>query len=74
MIRKIKNFWVSLDETTIISKREMFLEIVAVAFAGLVLGMLLTPKKTVTIGSNNSGNGCNCGNASLDDADEEAEV
>ena len=74
MIRKIKNFWVSLDETTIISKREMFLEIVAVAFAGLVLGMLLTPKKTVTIGRNNAGGGCSCGNASLDDADEEAEV
>ena len=71
MIRKIKNFWVSLDETTIISKREMFLEIVAVALTGLVLGMLLTPKKTVTIGSNNSGNGCNCGNKNGDDTEDE---
>ena len=74
MIRRIKNFWVSLDETTIISKRELFLEIVAVALTGLVLGMLLTPKKTVTIGSNNSGNGCNCGNSNGDDTQEDAET
>ena len=53
MITKIKNFWTSLDETTIISKRELFLGIVAAALAGLALGMIFTPKKTVTIGSNN---------------------
>ena len=74
MITKMKNFWTSLDETTIISKRELFLEILAVALTGIVLGMILTPKKTVTIGSNNSGNGCNCGNAGLADEDEEAEA
>ncbi|MCI7130607.1 MAG: hypothetical protein MSA09_08695 [Lachnospiraceae bacterium] len=78
MIRKMKTFWNSLDETTIVSKRELFLEIVAVALTGLVLGMIFTPKKTVTIGSNNSGNGCNCGNSGCDgcedcgDEDEEA--
>ena len=71
MITKMKNFWNSLDGTTIISKRELFLEIVAVALAGLVLGMILTPKKTLTIGSNNSGNGCNCGNSNGDDVEEE---
>lgn len=78
MIRKMKTFWNSLDETTIVSKRELFLEIVAVALTGLVLGMIFTPKKTVTIGSNNCGNGCNCGNSGCDgcedcgDEDEEA--
>lgn len=71
MIRKMKAFWTSLDETTVVSKRELFLEIVAVALAGLVLGMILTPKKTLTIGSNNSGNGCNCGNSNGDDVEEE---
>ena len=74
MITKMKTFWTSLDETTIISKRELLLEILAVALTGIVLGMILTPKKTVTIGSNNSGNGCNCGNAGLADVDEEAEA
>ena len=71
MIRKMKAFWTSLDETTVVSKRELFLEIVAVALAGRVLGMILTPKKTLTIGSNNSGNGCNCGNSNGDDVEEE---
>ena len=71
MIRKMKAFGTSLDETTVVSKRELFLEIVAVALAGLVLGMILTPKKTLTIGSNNSGNGCNCGNSNGDDVEEE---
>ena len=74
MIRKMKTFWTSLDETTVVSKRELFLEIVAVALAGVVLGMLFTPKKTVTIGSNNSGNGCNCGNSNGDDTQEDAET
>ena len=67
----MKSFWTSLEETTVVSKRELFLEIVSVALAGIVLGMILTPKKTVTIGSNNSGNGCNCGNSGSDDSEDE---
>ena len=73
MIRKMKDFWTSLDEMQTVSKRELFLEIVAVALTGIVLGMLLTPKKTVTIGSNNSGNGCNCGNKNGDEPAEDEE-
>ena len=74
MITKVKNFWNSLDGTTSISKRELFLEIMVAALTGLVLGMIFTPRKNVTVGSHNSGNGCNCGNAGLTDADEEAEA
>lgn len=70
MIRKMKSFWASLEETTVITKRELFLEVVVCALAGIVLGMILTPKKTVTIDSNNSGNGCN-NSASADVEDEE---
>lgn len=71
MLRKMKTFWTSLDETTVISKRELFLEIVVCALAGLVLGMIFTPRKTTTIGSNNSGNGCNNGNGENEDEKEE---
>lgn len=67
MIRKMKAFWTSLDGTTVISKRELFLEIVVCALAGLVLGMIFTPRKITTIGSNNSGNGCNNGNGENED-------
>lgn len=62
MIKKIRTFWCSLEETTTITKRELFLEITVCALVGLVLGMILTPRKSVMIGSNNSGNGCNNGN------------
>lgn len=74
MITKMKNFWNSLDEMTAVSKRELFLGVVSAALLGAVLGMILTPKKTVTIGSNNSGNGCNCGNGycGCDEEEEEA--
>ncbi len=69
--KAIKKFWDSLDEVTMISKRELFLEIVATALAGIVLGILLTPKKSVTIGSHNCGNGHNVGNGKMPDEDEE---
>ncbi|MCI5934667.1 MAG: hypothetical protein SO019_10390 [Lachnospiraceae bacterium] len=74
MITKMKNFWNSLDEMTAVSKRELFLGVVSAALLGAVLGMILTPKKTVTIGSNNSGNGCNCGNGYCDCDEEEEEA
>ena len=73
MITKMKNFWNSLDEMTAVSKRELFLGVVSAALLGAVLGMILTPKKTVTIGSNNSGNGCNCGNSNGDEPTEDEE-
>lgn len=68
--KAVKKFWDSLDEVTMISKRELFLEIVVTALAGILLGILLTPKKSVTIGSHNSGNGCYCGNGKTPDEDE----
>lgn len=74
MITKMKNFWNSLDEMTAVSKRELFLGVVSAALLGAVLGMILTPKKTVTIGSNNSGNGCNCGNGYCDCDEKEEEA
>ena len=73
MIKKMKNFWDSLEGTAIVSKRELFLELLAVALTGLVLGMIFTPKKSVTVGSNNCGNGCNCGNHGCQDEEENGE-
>ena len=70
MIKKMKNFWTSLEGTTVISRRELFLEIVVCTLAGILLGIIFTPKKTTIIGSNNSGNGCNNGNESADDEEE----
>ncbi len=55
-MKKIKEFWESLDDMTTVSKRELFLEVVCCALAGFVLGILFCPKKRTTIGSFN-GNG-----------------
>ena len=54
-------------------KEHSLLRLILMA-ATFVLGMILAPKKTLTIGSNNSGNGCNCSNTGLIDTDEEAEA
>ena len=43
--KAVKKFWDSLDEVTMISKRELFLEIVATALAGIVLGIAETEKR-----------------------------
>lgn len=58
-MKKIKAFWTSLEEgETTISKRELFFILATCSLAGIVLGAIFSPKKSVTIGSNNSGNGC----------------
>ncbi len=69
MIKKMKSFWASLEGMTEISRRELFLEVLVCILAGIVVGMICTPKKTVTIGSNNSGNGCNNGYGSDEEGD-----
>ena len=69
MITKLKDFWHSLDEATTISKRELFLGVVTAALSGIVLGMILTPKKHITIGSNNCDNGCNYGGIDSEETD-----
>lgn len=61
MLEKMKAFWNSLDNNVVIHQRELFLGVTACALAGVLAGMLLSPKKTVTIGSNNGNN--NTGNA-----------
>ncbi len=67
-MKKIKEFWVSLEDVTAISKRELFLGLLSCTFAGIVLGVFFSPKKTVTIGCNN-GNG-----TSYLDADEDEQA
>lgn len=46
-----------LDQPVERTNREMVYGAVACIAAGIVVGMLLSPKKNVTVGSNNSGNG-----------------
>lgn len=53
---KVKHFWRSLDKKVVVNQRELILGVTACALAGVVTGMLISPKKTVSIGSHNASN------------------
>ncbi len=58
MMKKIKwnllSWWEGMDVETVVRKRELFLEITVCILAGIVVGLLFSPRKSITIGSNNS--------------------
>ena len=56
MKEKWELFKVSLTENKIMTKKEWLLTIAVFALAGIVLGMFLSPRKNITIGSNNGNN------------------
>lgn len=62
MDTKLCKFWASLDRKILINKRELLLEMTACTLAGVLVGILLSPKRTLTIGSYN-GNGAASGEA-----------
>lgn len=53
MLEKLKKTWKELDQTVPVNMRELTLGIAACTLAGVVLGMLFSPRKNQTIGSNN---------------------
>ena len=80
MCKKLEKFWNSLDRAVVVNKRELVLGVAACTLAGVLMGMLLSPRKTVTIGSNNGSNntgnsaGLTTGDEAEDDSsDEEAQ-
>ena len=70
MCKKLEKFWNSLDRTILVNKRELVLGLTVCTLAGVVAGILLSPRKTVTIGSNNGNN--NTGNSAGLTAGDEA--
>ena len=60
MKEKWELFKESLLEEKSMTKKEWLLTIAVVALAGIVFGMLASPRKNMTIGSHN---GNNCGNS-----------
>ena len=79
MCKKLEKFWNSLDRAILVNKRELVLGIAACTLAGVVAGILLSPRKTVTIGSHNGNNstgnstGLTTGDEPEESADQEAE-
>ena len=73
MCKKLEKFWSSLDCTILVNKRELVLGVATCTLAGVLAGILLSPRKTVTIGSHNGNN--NTGNsAGLTTSDEPEEA
>ena len=73
MCKKLEIFWSSLECTILVNKRELVLGVAACTLAGVLAGILLSPRKTVTIGSHNGNN--NTGNsAGLTASDEPEEA
>ena len=79
MCKKLEKFWSSLDRTILVNKRELVLGVAACTLAGVLAGILLSPRKTVTIGSHNGNNstgnstGLTTGDEPEESADQEAE-
>ena len=73
MCKKLEKIWNSLDRTILVNKRELVLGLTVCTLAGVLAGILLSPRKTVTIGSHNGNN--NTGNsAGLTTSDEPEEA
>lgn len=75
MLENLKKNWDALNVRIVVNKREMVLGLAVCALAGFGLGMLLSPKKQVTIGSHNGNN--NSGSLSAvegSEAEDEAEA
>lgn len=54
MDRDLSHLWASLDRKTTVSRRELVLSLALCALSGMVLGMLLSPRKHLVIGCNNN--------------------
>ena len=68
MCKKLEKIWSSLDRTILVNKRELVLGVAACTLAGVLAGILLSPRKTVTIGSHNGNNNGN--SADLTDSEQ----
>ena len=72
MLTKLQKTWTELDQRIVVNKRELVLGVTACTLAGILVGILLSPKKTTTIGSHNGNN--NAGNSASAEATGEAET
>lgn len=53
MLEKMRNAWQDLDRDVPVNQQKLVLGATVAALAGIVLGMLWSPRKTVTVGSHN---------------------
>ena len=59
MTKKCNELWQNLNVPVLVNKRELVLGIMVCTLAGILFGILFSPKKHTTIGSNNGNNSGN---------------
>ena len=53
MLERIKELWDELDAEAVVNKKVLFLELLVCVLAGILLGIMVSPKKRVMIGCYN---------------------
>lgn len=72
MVKKLKDFFESLSETVTITKLDGLLIVTIGALAGIILGMLCSPRKNQRFGCNNGNTTVNnWGEGELEEFDDE---
>lgn len=66
LLEKMQEFWDSLDMETVVNKKVLFLEFLVCVFAGILAGIIISPKKRVMVGC------CN-GDCIIEDVEQEEE-
>lgn len=55
-MKKIKEFWATLPETVTVTRLDGILIVTICALAGVIIGMLCSPRKVISIGCGNEAN------------------
>ena len=55
-MKKLKEFWKTLPETVTVTRLDGILIVTICALAGVIIGMLCSPRKTISIGCGNEAN------------------
>ena len=72
-MKKMKEFWRTLPETDTVTRLDGILIVTICALAGVIVGMLCSPRKVISIGCGNEANEFN-GMGNSEDQVEESDI
>lgn len=73
-MKKWKEFWTTLPEAVTVTKLDGILIVAISALVGVIIGMLCSPRKYISIGCGNEANEINNLGSSEDDQIEETDI
>ena len=72
-MKKLKELWKTMPETVTVTRLDGILIVTICALAGVIIGMLCSPRKVISIGCGNEANEYN-GMGDLDEQVEECDI